>query len=176
MARPVLVVVCGLPGSGKSYFSRNLFSRLPLLVLESDRLRKTLFPNPTYSKEESARLFRACHELTWDLLREGVSVLLDATNLVEGHRDPLYQIADRLDAKLILVQVTAAPEAIHQRLAARATGADPEDSSSAGWEVYQQMQATAEPIRRDHFVVDATGDVSSAISRVVREISSHASS
>ena len=170
LAKPALVVVSGLPGAGKSYFSRSLVRQLPLLVLESDRLRKTLYPNPTYAKDESATLFRACHELIRDLLGQGVSILLDATNLVEAHREPLYYIANRLDAKLVLVHIQAAPEVIRQRLAARTRGADPEDSSSAGWEVYQQMQPTVEPIGRDHFVVDTTGDISPAISVVVREI------
>ena len=175
LAKPVLVVVSGLPGSGKSHFSRCLVQQLPRLVLESDRLRKNLFPNPTYAKDESAALFGACHELIRDLLGQRVSVLLDATNLVEAHREPLYRIADQVDVKLVLVHVRAAPEVIHQRLADRACGADPEDSSSAGWEVYRQMHPTAEPIGRDHFVVDTTGDISPEISSVVREIRRHVS-
>ena len=53
VARPVMVVVSGLPGSGKSYFSRRVASRVPLLVLESDALRRVLFPEPSYTASEA---------------------------------------------------------------------------------------------------------------------------
>ena len=86
MAQPVLVMVSGLPGSGKSYFSRLLAREVPLAVLESDYLRQVLFPRPTYSADESARLFSAIHGLVQRLLQMGIPVLLDATNLVEANR------------------------------------------------------------------------------------------
>ena len=78
---PAFVVVSGLPGTGKSHFCRKLAERIDLVILESDSMRKQLFPSPTYGKEESTQLFRACHGLVEELLRKGISVALDATNL-----------------------------------------------------------------------------------------------
>ena len=170
VARPVMVVISGLPGSGKSYFSRRLVSQVPLLVLESDTLRKVLFPNPSYTSTESARLFRASHALIDDLLRQGTSILLDATNLVEGHRERLYHIADQVGVKLILIYLKAPPGVVYERLKGRSEGVDPEDKSSADWQVYQRMYSTAEAIKRNHFVVDTSSDISPAIAKVVREI------
>ena len=40
VVRPSLVVVSGLPGTGKSYFCLRLAERVPFAILESDRLRK----------------------------------------------------------------------------------------------------------------------------------------
>lgn len=42
--KPSLVVVTGLPGTGKSYFCRQLAQKLETVILESDALRKSLFP------------------------------------------------------------------------------------------------------------------------------------
>jgi predicted kinase len=170
VAKPVMVMVSGLPGSGKSYFARRLVAQEPLLVLESDVFRKTLFPSPVYTAAESERLFRACHSLIDQLLKEGVPVLLDATNLVEAHRERLYHIADRIGARLVLIHLKAPPEVIQERLKGRVEGVDPEDNSSADWQVYQKMYSTAEPIKRSHFVVDTSRDISPAISKVVREV------
>ena len=64
-----MVVISGLPGSGKSYFSRKLVAEVPLTVLEGDVLRGVLFPRPSYTSSESARLFEACYTLIRDLLR-----------------------------------------------------------------------------------------------------------
>jgi len=69
---PAFIVVSGLPGTGKSYFCRSLAERLPFPILESDALRKVLYPSPNYSPGESNRLFGACHLLIEELLRRGI--------------------------------------------------------------------------------------------------------
>lgn len=43
-ARPAVIVVSGLPGTGKTYFCHRLAERLPCVILESDALRQQLFP------------------------------------------------------------------------------------------------------------------------------------
>ncbi len=169
VVRPALVVLSGLPGSGKTYFCQKLSERVAFVVLESDALRKTLFPAPSYSPEESARLFLAIHHLIEDLLRKGISVILDATNLVEYRRERLYNIAERLKAKLILVRLYAPPEVVYERLKARAEG-KASTFSDADWEVFQRLQPTAERIRRQHFVVNTAKDISPVIDKIVREI------
>lgn len=166
---PVLIVVSGLPGTGKSYFSRKLAERLSSVIVESDALRKTLSTSPTYSAEESQRLFCACHSLIEELLRSGISVILDATNLVEHHREHLYRIAQRLGVKLIVVQVEAPRELVRQRLQNRAEGVDFQDKSEAGWSVYQRMRTRVERIRRNYFAVDTSRDISPVIDKIVRE-------
>ena len=170
VARPVMVVISGLPGSGKTYFGRMLRAQLPLIVLESDALRKTLFPSPRYTSAENARLFSDCHSLIFNLLKRGNSILFDATNLIEGHRGRLYHIADTLEIKMVLVQLHASPEVVYERLKGRSEGIDPEDNSGADWEVYQRMLSKAEPINRKHFVVDTSKDISPALAKIVREI------
>ena len=168
-ASPTLIIVSGLPGSGKSYFSRRLAERLPFPIIESDAMRQMLSPTPNYSQAESERLFRACHALISDLLRKGISLIFDATNLIENHREQLYRIAERADAKLVLVRVEAPPELVRQRLERRQTEPDQNDKSDADWKVYQKMTATAEKIRRNHFAVDTSKDIAPAIEKIVRE-------
>lgn len=166
-AKPFLIAVSGLPGTGKSNFCRLLAERLPVALMESDALRKTLFPTPAYSFEESSYLFRAIHVLLERLLARGISVVLDATNLSERNREYLYSIADRLGVRLILVQVSAPPELVRQRLEQRKTV--PDSKSDADWEVYRKMQTTAEGIRRRHYGVDTSQDIKPILDKVVRE-------
>ncbi|MCH8864861.1 MAG: ATP-binding protein, partial [Chloroflexi bacterium] len=96
--QPAFIVVSGLPGTGKSHFCDQLAERLPLVILNSDALRKTLFPSPSYRTEESGQLFQAIHRLIEDLLKKGIPLVLDATNLSERYREHLYRIADRQKA------------------------------------------------------------------------------
>ena len=135
MVEPAFIVVSGLPGTGKSHFCITLAKRLPFVILESDALRKSLFPSPNYSPQESSRLFRACHLLIERFLKKGIPLILDATNLSERFRERLYNIADRLNVKLILVRVEAPTKVVHERLEARQKAANPANKSDADWEV-----------------------------------------
>ena len=168
VARPVLVVVSGLPGTGKSYFCRKLAERLPSVTLESDALRRVLFPAPGYSLPESARLFQTIRLLAERLLKRGVSIILDATNLSERYRQCFYSIASRLEVKLILVGVEAPPSLVKERLKARLKNIA--EKSEADWEVYRRMWRSVERITRKHYVVDTSRDIVPVLDEIMREI------
>ncbi len=169
VVKPTFIAVSGLPGTGKSYFCSKLVERLPLVILESDALRKALFSSPSYSSQESSRLFRALHLLIERLLKKGISLILDATNLSERYRERLYNIADRLDVRLILVRVEAPPQVVYERLKTRLEGANPGSKSDADWVVYQRMKPSVQKISRNHYAVDTSKDITSVLDKIVRE-------
>jgi hypothetical protein len=164
---PFFIAVSGLPGTGKSHLCRELVKFLPALLIESDAVRKMLFNSPTYSFEESRHLFRLIHKLIEKLLSKGISVILDATNLTERNREYLYDIADRLKAKLILVKVTAPSALARQRLMKRQI--DILNQSDADVAVYEKMLPAVEEIQRKHITVNTARDISSAIQKITRE-------
>lgn len=171
VVEPGFVVVTGLPGTGKSYFCRRLAEKSPFCIVESDALRRVLFSSPSYSQEESTRLFTACHALIEQLLQDGIPVILDATNLSEYHREHLYAISDRTKAKLVLVRVEAPSELVYKRLEARNSGmAHLEDKSDADREIYRRMQSRVDKIRRNHLVVDTSRDIMPVIDKIIRLI------
>jgi predicted kinase len=169
-ANPGFVVVSGLPGTGKTFFCGKLAEKHPFYVLESDALRKILFPTLDYSPTESARLFAAIHGLIEWLLKHGVPVCFDATNLSEHNREYLYRISDRSGARLVLVSVEAPPAIAHQRLQTRKSESRPDNKSDADWEIYRQMQPKAEKIRRNHFAVDTSRDITPVIDKIIRAL------
>jgi predicted kinase len=170
-AEPVLIMLSGLPGTGKSFFCRKLAERLSFLILASDTLRKVLFPDPQYSEHENKRLFPACHVLIEELLRTGIPVIFDGTNLFEHHREYLYRAAERAGAKLILVWVEAPTEVVRERLMAREKATMPQYDSGAGWDVYVRMKPRREKISRNHLVVDTSQDITAAVDKIVRAAS-----
>jgi predicted kinase len=168
MVKPAFIVVSGLPGTGKTYFCRRLAERLPLVILESDSLRKTLFPSPGYSPGESSRLFQAGYLLIERLLKMGLPLVLDATNLSENYCERLYDIADHLDVRLIMVRVEAPPEVVRERLKAR--HGEPGNNSDADWAVYQRLRPSAQKICRRHYAVDTSRDINPVVDKIVREV------
>lgn len=165
-AYPVLILMSGLPGSGKSYLSEQVCAQLPCIIIESDRVRKVLFAQPTYTAEESAIVHRACQELMRRLLKRGVRVIFDATNLLEFQRELLYSLAGRCGALLLIVHTVAPEDVIRKRLEQRqATGGS---ASDADWRVYQRMSQSEQTIRRSHLRIDTSQDTGEAVSRIVR--------
>ena len=168
VVEPVFIAVSGLPGTGKSYFCSKLAERLPFIILESDALRKALFPSPSYSPQESSRLFGAVRRLIERLLKKGNPLILDATNLSERHREYLYSIADRLGVKLVLVRVEAPPWVVYERLKARRENLG--SKSDADWAIYQRMKPSVQKIRRNHYAVDTSRDITPVLDKIVREV------
>ena len=173
---PVLVALCGLPGTGKSHFARELVKKVPLLVLETDRLRKVLVPKPKYTRGEHARVFDVCHFLIDEYLTQGGRVLFDATNLTEKAREPLYQIAARLGCPLVLAGFTAPRQLVKQRLSHRVPGQGHGDFSDATWQIHCRMRPYEEPIQRRHLIVDSSQDITPALNQVVSMVTNPAPS
>ena len=172
--QPALALLCGLPGTGKSYFAAALARRVPLAVLSSDQLRKILVPQPRYSRGEHRRVFAAAHLLLEQLLTAGYRAVFDATNLTERTRQPLYAIAEGAGAPLIILEFTAPEPVVRQRLERRAAGpptaAGYADYSDADWRIYCRMREGGDPIARPAYQVDSTGDITPIVDEVARRL------
>lgn len=167
---PALIIISGLPGSGKSYLAQKIVKRLPAVIIESDWVRKLLFPKPTYAGLESAWVHRIGHAAAGRLLRSGRNVIYDATNLVEWHRRKLYKVAENADARLVIVRVVAPEHVIRRRLKRRKNVSPTLGFSDADWQTYELLKRTVQPVQRKHLIVDSTQDLNRAVTRIVRAV------
>lgn len=167
-AYPVLIMISGLPGTGKSYLARKLAERLPFVVIETDFVRKTLFLKPTYTAQESGLVHGTCHCLIHRLLNKGVRIIFDATNLIEHQREMIYHLAEKAGAKLIIVRIVAPEEVVRERLQRRKEEPASHDISDADWRIYKRMSRRQQRIGRTHLVVDTSGDIDLAVNKILR--------
>ncbi|MCH7488898.1 MAG: ATP-binding protein [Chloroflexi bacterium] len=165
--RPALIILIGLPGSGKSHFARQLAKRHPAAILDSDALRGVLYKSPQHTDQENARLFPAIQLLTRRLLDRRVAVLLDATNLKEAHRKPSYRLAKEAGARLVIVRLRAPFAVMRERLARRDAARNPLDRSTADLRVLERMRRDYQRPRRPYFVVDTSEDVRHDLDKIV---------
>jgi len=96
--------------------------------------------------------------------------VLDATSLKEEHRQPLYEIAERAGAGLVIVRTEAPEEVVLRRLGGRARRADPADASEATAAVYNRYKGEIEPIERPHITVDTSRDIAPALAAVLQQM------
>jgi len=161
---PQIVLLQGVSGSGKSYFSKQLLQHIDAVVISSDIERKRLFGiQPTdrvseddkqtlYSNEMNRKTYQRLQTLTQTVCEFGLSVVVDATFLKQVHRQKFYDLAAQLgyDAKLIYIDadVQTATQSIEYR---QSLNSDPSDASI---EVMQrQSQVIEVPNNKDDSVL-----------------------
>ncbi len=144
--RPCLVLIGGLPGTGKSTLARALAERPGFTVVRSDVVRKELagggtvtageFESGIYSPAWTERTYAECLRRAQELLFEGRRVLVDANFREDARRQAFLDAARQLCVPALLLLCEARPETVRARLAQRH-----EDASDADWSIYQQIAA-----------------------------------
>ena len=129
--RPVLIMVGGLMGTGKSTVALALQQELGWALLSSDTLRKRLaqldpsqpqadaFGQGLYRPEWTARTYDALRAETSTTLAHGRSVLLDASFVRRTDRQMIASVAQAHGADICFVECVCPPETALQRLAQR---------------------------------------------------------
>lgn len=152
-----LLIMVGLPGTGKSSLVETMRRSLPCVVVTTDEVRRYLPEKPTYTTAEKVFIYEVGHALTALRLRQGQRVVFDGTNYVAAQRQKLYTLAEQEGSALAICHVQVAKEIARQRLASRLSSQRrATDLSEADWTVYQWMVEAQEPVERPHLVLDTT--------------------
>ena len=154
LERPPLILMVGAPGAGKSVLARAIAADLGAELVQTDAVRKKLFPSPRYTSKEIRTVYGICHRRVSSSLGKGRRVVFDATNLREASRAFLYRMAEQRNALLVVVVAYAPEHVIQARLDGRQRGSDPDELSDADWKVYLHLRREAEPVGRPHLVVN----------------------
>jgi len=105
MNQPILYLMAGYPGAGKTTIASTISKLTGAVHLSSDKTRFELFDTPAFTEEEHKKLYQTLDQETQSLLAEGKSVIYDANLNRYQHRAEKYAICDRLGVKAILVWV-----------------------------------------------------------------------
>jgi predicted kinase len=165
---PLLLITCGLVGTGKSLLAHGIADAHDMDVISSDVVRKELagiaphdrrhesYQRGIYSRRFTQQTYKAMLDRARELLKEGRSVILDATFSQKRQREMAHRLADEAGALFFCLEATADEKVVRQRLEQRSQ--DASAVSDAGWEVYEAQRATFEPITEldgwNHVVID----------------------
>lgn len=153
---PRLVLVGGLPGTGKSTLAGALADRMGAVLVASDRVRKEragLDPTAPATAGFRCGIYDAAHtEAVYGellrragrLLARGESVVLDASWTDARHRDAAAGLARTASVELVCLRCTVSAEVAAARIHARAAGATA-SVSDATPAVAAAMAGTADP-------------------------------
>lgn len=147
----MLILVCGLPGSGKTSISKLLAKRFSAMHINSDVVRKRLFPTPRYSEEEKRKVYLAMAAEAEKSLREGKNVILDATFYKNEFRRMMEETAMRAGTEVYVFVCEIGESETRKRIGQRKTG-----PSDADFGVYLKLKETFEPIMGRHLRIDSS--------------------
>lgn len=165
--KSVLVMVMGLPGSGKSYFAKGLAKEIEAVHLGSDDLRKEMGLMGSYQIDNKLSVYEEMLNRAKEIEKSGRSLVLDGTFYLQQVRDPFIFLAKSLSWKLSIIHIKADEALISKRLS------KPREDSEADLIVYHKIKSEFEPIKEPHLLIQSTnGALQESVGKAVKYIHS----
>jgi predicted kinase len=112
----LLIMMLGHPGSGKSYFTRQLAPQLGAVRFNGDHMRTAMFKDPRLAmREDNPKVFGAIEYAVAEVLRAGHSVVYDAQHNKRVDRKRLEELAAEFGAEPVIVWIKTPKEIALQR-------------------------------------------------------------
>lgn len=159
----MLLLIAGLPGTGKTTVARAFAALTGATHLNSDVLRRELGLMGHYTPEDKAKVYAALLERTREALLQGATVVVDSTFFKEEIRVPFQQLAEECGVPLRWVEVTAGEETLRERLSR------PRPDSEADFAVYEKIRAGFEPLPADRLCLNTDEETPSAAAQKIQQ-------
>jgi len=167
--RPVLIIMTGLIGTGKTTVAGLAATGLGFSVLSSDVIRKQLagvapterhhdsFDAGIYAPESTRKTYDELFRRAAGQLKQGHSVILDASFRKKAERLQAQKLAAECGADFLVIECVADEQTIKKWLEIRSK----EQSVSDGrWEIFPQIKKDFESVdeipAQNHLVLDTT--------------------
>ncbi len=176
MERPLqrLIVMTGLPGTGKSSIAEAVGRALGTPVFAKDWLEAALRRTGLAQVAETAHLLSSAgYELLSTLaerqLRLGQSAILDSVASTESIRTIWRTLATRYGAGWYVVECACSDEALHrERLLSRERGIP--DWPELDWSDVERVQGFYAPWQEERLILDASCPMTTNIDRALRYV------
>jgi len=180
VTKPVLLVVGGLIGSGKSTVAAGLSATLTAPVVATDRTRKHWLGVPpttavrerewsgSYSPHVSERIYAEVLRRAARVLGSGRPVIVDGSFRSREQRGRAHLLAQQLGVPFIFVECRTTPDECRARLRRRAEQAN---ISDARVELFDEFVRRFEPVAEFEAQEHVVADTSQALASTLRDLS-----
>lgn len=151
--RPALILMHGLPGSGKTTVAQHALERLQAIRIRSDVERKRIFGlealdasdgQALYTQEATQRTYDHLLALAGQGLEAGFPVIVDAAFLREAERSAFRTLAAQRQVPFAILSVEAGDATLRDRILQRQASAD--DASEADVDVLEILRNAQQPL------------------------------
>ena len=133
-----LIIIFGLPGTGKTTLARALAQELAVAHFNTDMIRDELGKRGQYDTPTKLEVYDNLITRARKALEKGQTVIVDATLYKRDLQQPFHSLAGDLSVPIDWIEVSADEEVIRNRVSER------RPYSEADFSVYQQLAAAYE--------------------------------
>ena len=145
----MLILVTGLPGSGKTTLAHALSLAINAKHRNSDVIREKMNYRGRYDRSSKRTVYLRLLSEVEELVAAKNNVIVDATFYKKNLREPFLKLARRQKIPAIWIEVTAEEAVIKKRLA------EPRPDSDANFTVYRMLKKQYEPLNQDHLILES---------------------
>jgi predicted kinase len=154
LSKQLLIMLYGLPGSGKSFFSRQTSELLGMPIISSDRIRYELFEKPSYSKEEQQIVFNLMTMMLEEYAKVGMSAIFDVSMNRAQDRKSLREFTKKQGMTSMLVWIQADSETCYARAKHRdGRKADDKFSADMSRDLFDAIEKQMQPPQNEDAIV-----------------------
>jgi len=169
---PMVVIMAGLPGTGKSTVARSLAQRLLGAVIDKDIIRAALFTpeHVEYSRAQDDFCLEIMLQTAAYLLGRNLSlyVLLDGRTFSRRYqRERVLEFCSQLESRWAIVECVCSEQTALARLE-KAAAERSHPAMNRGPIVYHQIRKAWEPIDDPKLVVDTEASLDSCTERAMQ--------
>ncbi len=146
----MLIIVMGLPGSGKTTFAKGLSQLIGASHISSDQIRFQTRRRGRYDPYNKAKVYEAMYPLIHTELEAGRTVILDGTFYLKRLRNLILQKCRNLHVPIIFIEITATESDILKRLKQKRPDSEADEA------VYYLVRRAFEPLEYEHLILNSS--------------------
>lgn len=163
----MILIICGLPGVGKTTLANSIAPLIQATILSTDKIRKELFLQPSYSKRERELVYDVMILIAKYLHKSNINCILDATFNLEKSRQEIKKTLKLSKNEFFIVECSCPELLVQSRLKNRK-----DEYSDADFSIYKKMQKIYEPVKMNHFDINSSDSPEKNARIIARKIKS----
>jgi predicted kinase len=144
-----VIIILGLPGSGKSFLASKLAERISALYVSSDQIRNKTIPNKTYTEKEKKEVYNTMLSILEQSFAKNKNLVFDATFYTADLRELFLKKCKELRIEYYLIEVIAEPSLIIKRLSKKRPDSD------ADLTIYEKIKKQFEAVKEAHLILES---------------------
>jgi hypothetical protein len=178
----ILVLVMGLPGTGKTSVAKKISQRIDAKKIDNDKVKRKIVPKLLGSKFEwylktrrrfpfytRKKVYEAMLFETKNHLNKNKNVVCTGSFYSKKLREIFYDFLISQNIEFYIVNVVCPENILKKRIAKRQIRAKKEEII-ATWDIYKKEKSLWQPIEEKHVIIDSSKDINEQVDKFLKQI------
>lgn len=140
----MIIIVIGLPGTGKTYFAKYFAKETGAVHLNTDVVREKLGFKGDYDEKTKQQVYNELFKQAKIELQKGADIIVDGTFHQKRRRKQFERLAAEMSQDIYFIQLKVDEKTAKKRVNKE------RKYSEAGPDVYDELKSGFEPVERDY--------------------------